>query len=108
MPCLIGPVSHLFEDNAFLFDRLVVPFPERAEVIADYLVRAIDERLEIAAEYRRYLPTYEARCRQSVEAFLNLGDVPAAQVGSGAVQEPLYGKAVTVTQGRLISVPGAS
>ncbi|MBX3358472.1 MAG: hypothetical protein KF745_08590 [Phycisphaeraceae bacterium] len=111
VPCLIGPVSHLFEDNRYLYERLVVPFPERADVIAEYLVRAIDERVEIAAEYRRYLPTYEARCRRSVEDFLNLGSGPATSGATGdgpAGHARANGDGVTVTPGRRLSAPVAS
>ncbi|MDX2131187.1 MAG: hypothetical protein SFY69_03935 [Planctomycetota bacterium] len=71
VPALTGPNSHLFDDNPFLFERLVVPFPDRAEVIADYAERAIRERREIIAEYQRYWPTYDARAKNSVREFLN-------------------------------------
>lgn len=71
VPALTGPNSHLFDDNPFLFERLVVPFPDRAEVIADYAERAIRERREIIAEYQRYWPTYDARTKASVQKFLN-------------------------------------
>jgi hypothetical protein len=71
VPALLGPNSHLFEDNAFLFERLVVPFPDRAEVIADYAERALRERREIIEEYRRYWPGYDARAKDSVRQFLN-------------------------------------
>lgn len=70
VPALIGPNSHLFRDNVFLFERLVVPFPDHAEVIADYAERAIRERHAIVAEYRRYYPQYEARAREAFEAFI--------------------------------------
>ncbi|CAG0969340.1 hypothetical protein PHYC_01156 [Phycisphaerales bacterium] len=71
VPALIGPNSHLFRDNPFLFERLVVPFPDHAEVIADYAERAIRERSAIVAEYQRYYPEYEQRSRQSFDAFVN-------------------------------------
>ncbi len=69
-PCLLGPVSHYFEDEDYLFSRLVVPFPERAEVIAAYLSRAIEEREEIVAAYARYAPSYNLRALQSLADFL--------------------------------------
>lgn len=72
VPCLTGPNSHLFEDHEYLFSRLVVPFPDRAEVIADYLTRAIDERAKIIDEYRDYHPRYEAQCQESVRKFMEL------------------------------------
>lgn len=74
VPCLIGPNSHLFEDNRYLFDRLVVPFPERADVIARYMRRAIDERHEIIAEYQRYIPFYNRRAAASVRQWLAMTD----------------------------------
>ncbi|HYE03072.1 MAG TPA: polysaccharide pyruvyl transferase family protein, partial [Phycisphaerales bacterium] len=55
VPCLTGPNSHLFEDDPYLFERLVVPFPDRAEVIADMIGRAVEERHDIVEAYRRYL-----------------------------------------------------
>lgn len=72
VPCLTGPNSHLFEDHRYLFERLVVPFPDRAEVIADYLTRAINERHDIIRAYREYHPLYQERCRKSVEEFMAL------------------------------------
>jgi len=71
VPCLIGPVSHLFEDNKYLHDRLVVPAPDRADVIARYLERAVAERDEIMAEYARYIPGYNDRALQSLDRFLS-------------------------------------
>jgi hypothetical protein len=72
VPALTGPNSHLFEDHPYLFSRLVVPFPDRAEVIARYAERALEEREQIVAEYRAYHPVYEERCRKSLEDFLRL------------------------------------
>lgn len=71
VPCLIGPASHLFEDNPYLFERLVVPFPDRADVIARYTQRALQEREAIMAECRRYIPRYNEAARQSVARFLS-------------------------------------
>ena len=73
VPCLVGPVSHLFEDNQFLTDRLVVPQPDRADVIAKFIERAFADREEIVAEYARYAPAYNALARRSVEKFLDEG-----------------------------------
>ena len=70
VPCLIGPTSHLFEDDPYLFERLVVPFPDRADVIATYLQRALRERDEIIKQYQRYAPAYNEKARRSVEEFL--------------------------------------
>jgi len=70
VPCLVGPTSHLFEDDPWLFERLVVPFPDRADVIADYVSRALRERSEIMPAYSRYVAGYNERARRSVEEFL--------------------------------------
>jgi hypothetical protein len=70
VPCLTGPNSHLFEDHDYLFERLVVPFPDRADTIADYMARAIDERDQIVNAYREYIPGYNERARQSVRDFI--------------------------------------
>lgn len=70
VPCLIGPNSHLFEDNDYLFRRLVVPFPDRADVIASHIQKALDERDRIIEEYIRYAPEYNQRAKRSVEAFI--------------------------------------
>ncbi|MBL9125176.1 MAG: hypothetical protein JNG90_16180 [Planctomycetaceae bacterium] len=71
-PCLLGPTSHLFEDDAYLHSRLVVPYPDRHEVIARYIRVAVEERSEIVAAYRRWLPDYVAASRHSVAEFLDL------------------------------------
>ena len=70
VPCLIGPCCHLFEDNAFLHERLVVPYPDRPEVIARYTARAVEERGAIIAEWKRYAPMYNERARLLVREFL--------------------------------------
>jgi hypothetical protein len=73
VPCLTGPSSHLFEDDAWLFSRLVVPFPDRAEVIAKYMRRAVDERHEIMERYRAYVLGYNARAQESVRQLVEEG-----------------------------------
>lgn len=70
VPCLTGPNSHLFEDDAYLFERLVVPFPDRADVIAKMIARSVEERAEIVARYREYAVGYNERAHQSVVDFL--------------------------------------
>lgn len=70
-PCLLGPNSHLFEDDPYLHSRLVVPYPDRALVIAEYAQRALDERTAIVTAYQRYAPNYNARALQSVQSFLH-------------------------------------
>jgi hypothetical protein len=70
VPCLIGPCCHLFEDDPFLFDRLVVPFPDRPEVIARYAVRAFEERSQIIEAWAKYSTQYNADARARVRRFL--------------------------------------
>lgn len=73
VPCLIGPVSHLFQDHDELYRRLVVPFPDRADVIAEYALRAIADRERIIDAYARYAPGYNQRARESVRRFVDDG-----------------------------------
>lgn len=70
VPAILGPNSHLLEDEPWLFERLVVPFPDRAEIIAKYAERALAERSEIISRYAAYAPGYNERARASVESFL--------------------------------------
>jgi len=72
VPCLFGPVSHYFEDEVYLHKRLVVPYPERAEVVAEYTIRAIEERDQIIQHYKDYALYYNQQARQSVSEFLSL------------------------------------
>jgi hypothetical protein len=69
-PCLVGPTSHLFEDDDFLRSRLVVPAPDRADVIAEWIGGALAERDAIVRAYMRWAPAYNERARKSVEEFL--------------------------------------
>jgi SAM-dependent methyltransferase len=69
-PCLVSPTSHLFEDDDFLRSRLVVPAPDRADVIAEWARGALAERAEIVRAYRRWAPGYNERARRSLEEFL--------------------------------------
>ena len=71
VPCLTGPTSHLFQDDEYLYRRLVVPFPDRADVIADYITAALGDREQIVAAYRQYAPAYNERARESVRRFLS-------------------------------------
>jgi hypothetical protein len=73
VPCLVGPVSHLFEDSPYLHERLVVPYPDRADVIAAYARRAAAEREEIIAHWAGYAPHYNETARAAVERFLAHG-----------------------------------
>jgi hypothetical protein len=70
VPCLIGPCSHLFEDDRYLFDRLVVPFPDRPDVIAKYARKALEEREQIIDAWARYAPAHNERAQAMVRSFL--------------------------------------
>jgi len=70
VPCLIGPVSHYFEDHAYLHKRLVVPYPDRAEVIASQAIKVIEERDEIIQAYRTYAPVYNQLAKETLNRFL--------------------------------------
>jgi hypothetical protein len=81
VPCLVGPVSHLFEDDDFLRERLVVPCPDRADMIAAYAQRAVSEREEIIAAWARYAPRYNAAAQERVKRLLADGPLPARARG---------------------------
>lgn len=72
VPCLLGPTSHLFEDDPYLHSRLVVPYPDRHEIIAQYIRTALRERDQIVAAYTHWLPGYLKQSQQSVRQFLDL------------------------------------
>jgi hypothetical protein len=72
VPCLIGPVSHYFEDHTYLHERLVVPYPDRAEIIARQAIQAIDERDEIVQAYRAYALEYNQQAKDALSKFLEL------------------------------------
>ena len=72
VPCLIGPSSHLFEDHPYLHSRLVVPYPDRSDIIAQYIQKALEERNQIVEAYIRYAPNYNRRARQSLCDFLEI------------------------------------
>jgi hypothetical protein len=69
-PCLLGPTSHYFMDNDFLHSRLVVPYPDNAEAIAESVRCALGERSEIIQAYREYAPGYNRRAFQALSEFL--------------------------------------
>lgn len=72
VPCLMGPNSHYFEDHSYLYSRLVVPFPDRSDIIAQYIERALAEREQIVDAYIRYAPDYNRRAQQSLYDFLEI------------------------------------
>jgi len=71
-PCLTGPNSHLFRDDRYLFDRLVVPFPDSGAAIREKALQALEERDAIIAAYAQWAPEYNQRAQQSVSDFLEL------------------------------------
>jgi hypothetical protein len=70
-PCLLGPNSHLFEEDPYLFSRLVVPFPDRAEVIKKYAQQALEERDLIVAKYVDYAREYNLQAQNRLVNFLD-------------------------------------
>jgi SAM-dependent methyltransferase len=70
VPCLISPVSHWFEDDEYLHSRLVVPYPERPEIIADYIKQALDEREQIIDRFKSYATRYNSWAIEQVQKFL--------------------------------------
>lgn len=71
VPAIVGPTSHLFQDDEFLRSRLVVPFPDRADVIASTIRGVLAEREAIVARYAKYASGYNQRARESVEKLLS-------------------------------------
>ena len=55
-PCLTGPTSHLFRDDPYLNERLVVPIPDSEACIHEKIERALAERDQIVEAYRRWAP----------------------------------------------------
>jgi hypothetical protein len=71
VPCLFGPNSHLFEDHPYLHSRLVVPYPDRSDVIAEMIRQALNEREQIIEQYIRYAPNYIENAQNNLKHFLN-------------------------------------
>lgn len=72
-PCLLGPTSHYFKDEPYLFSRLVVPEPDNAQLIAQYVGRVVEEREQVILAYQRYAPGYNQRALQALANFLQDG-----------------------------------
>jgi len=70
VPCLLGPTSHLFEEHRYLHEVTVVPYPDRAEVVAAHVERALHEREQLVDAYREFAEDYNDRARRSVARFL--------------------------------------
>ena len=73
-PCLLGPVSHLFEDHPYLHSRLVVPYPDRSDIISKFIHRGLEERDGIISAYREYAPEYNRRAAKSLTDFLEIDE----------------------------------
>jgi hypothetical protein len=71
-PCLTGPNSHLFEDNEFLHQMLVVPYPDSSMTIAEYAQRALEKRDEIIKCYIDYAQGYNEQAKASLAEFLEM------------------------------------
>jgi hypothetical protein len=71
VPCLISPVSHWFEDDEYLHSRLVVTYPERPEIIAKYIIQALEEREKIIERYKIYVENYNSWAKLQVQKFLS-------------------------------------
>lgn len=71
VPALVGPTSHLFEDDDFLTRRLIVPYPDRADVIARSIELAVAERDAIVAHYAKYVVGYNQRAIRSIDDLLS-------------------------------------
>ncbi len=69
VPCLLGPTSHLFEENPYLHSRLVVPYPDRSDVIAEMIEQALEERKKIVQEYKKYAYIYNQYCKRGLREF---------------------------------------
>ncbi len=80
VPCLLGPTSHYFRDHAYLHSRLVVPYPEHAEIIAEKANSVLAERERVIQAYRTFAVDYNQQAVQSISDFL---EFPMAD-GSGA------------------------
>jgi hypothetical protein len=74
-PCLIGPVTHYFDEDAYLEERLVVERPDRHERIAAAMRRVAAEHDDLMRHVReQWWPSYQARARRSVAAFVGAGE----------------------------------
>lgn len=71
VPAIVGPTSHLFQDDEFLRSRLVVPFPDRADAIASTIRGVLQDRDTIVQRYAAYAPGYNVRARESVQKLLS-------------------------------------
>lgn len=71
VPCLTGPTSHLFEDNAFLHQHLVVAYPDQPRKLANSIALALEQRETIVEAYRSYAPMYAEQAKRALIEFLS-------------------------------------
>jgi glycosyltransferase involved in cell wall biosynthesis len=71
VPCLVGPTSHLFKTNEYLFNRLVVPYPDKSSSILKHIDLCLADRIRIIEEYIVYATAYAKEAKESVTHFLN-------------------------------------
>ena len=69
-PCLIGPNTHYFWDNDYLYRRLVVEKPDDSDVIAEKANLVLNERNQVIEAYREYAPEYNQRALKALSDFL--------------------------------------
>jgi hypothetical protein len=69
-PCLLGPTSHYFRDHEYLYSRLVVPYPDNPEAIAEKANLALVERSQVIQAYQLYAPEYNQRARAALAEFV--------------------------------------
>ncbi|MBX9731705.1 MAG: glycosyltransferase [Sphingomonas sp.] len=70
VPCLVGPSSHLFRDDPWLAQRLVVEDPLNSTLIARKLDRVIAEREGIVAHYQGYASSELAQAERGIESLI--------------------------------------
>jgi hypothetical protein len=70
IPCLVGPSSHLFRDDALLREMLVVEQPYNPGLIADMGVAAVARSADLLAAYGRYNLEVEVQARDALARFL--------------------------------------
>jgi len=76
VPCLMGPSNYYFDDYDYLRERLIVPQPDDAGLIADYMQRALEERSDIIAAYKKFAPDYNLLAMKSLADFVELDLTP--------------------------------
>lgn len=71
VPCVMGPNTPYFSDDAYLQEKLVVRVPDDAREIADRIEDTLLARDEIIAAYREYAMRHNARSANTIRQFLS-------------------------------------